>query len=120
LPQEPADPADVLRRTGSEIAGTSTEAQEDATVIDDDDFMPGGVVMRDRILVKVGRHRDENMSSFDEAFQVSLQRFQQLTLFQRRDPCFRYEPMEEYLVGMTMTSVDFYSDWVSSPAHVPS
>lgn len=69
-PDSPADPLEVLNRSGEEAAGTSTGAQEDATVIDNDDFLPGGIVMRDRVLVKIGRHRDESLTQFDEMTQV--------------------------------------------------
>lgn len=97
--QVPAHPNDVLARSGSNAEGTSHDAVEDATVIDDD-VLPGGVVMRDRVVVKVGRHRDEGIRIFDETEQ-------------RRSPCYRIDPMEEYILGMTVTSIDFYLDWVS-------
>lgn len=98
--QDPAQPHEVLARSGSEVEGTSHDAVEDSTVIDEDVF-PGGVVMRDRALVKIGRHRDEGIGNFDEAAQ-------------RRSPFYRVDPMEEYVLGMTVTSVDFYLDWVSN------
>lgn len=66
----PVDPKSVLTRTGIEVAGASAGDHEPA-VVDTDDFMPGGVVMRDRVLVKLGRHRDEGITSFDEMAQVS-------------------------------------------------
>lgn len=97
----PADPVAVLTRTAPE--GTSADAQQQDILIDTDDFMPGGIVMRDRVLVKVGRHQADRLGAFDEAQQ-------------RRNPCFRLEDMEEYVVAMTMTSVDFYQDWVSGGA----
>jgi hypothetical protein len=69
---EPANPIDVLSRTGEDARGTSAEASTKASVIDQDDFMPGGFVMRDRALVKVGRHRDEEIRVFDEEFAVRV------------------------------------------------
>ncbi|BEJ14793.1 hypothetical protein CspHIS471_0405600 [Cutaneotrichosporon sp. HIS471] len=92
--QPPAHPRQVLARSGPELASTS---QDTGTEIDHD-VLPGGVVMRDRACVKVGRHLDESIRYFDESVQ-------------RRSPCYRVDPMEEYLLGMTVTSVDFYSDW---------
>ncbi|KLT42021.1 hypothetical protein CC85DRAFT_285951 [Cutaneotrichosporon oleaginosum] len=95
--QAPAHPYAVLARSGSSVEGTSADAVGDALPIDDD-VLPGGIVMRDRACVKVGRHREENMGHFDE-------------LTQRRSPCYRIDPMEEYVLGMTVTSIDFYLDW---------
>lgn len=100
--QTPAHPREVLARSGTEVEGTSADATEDAMVIDDDDVLPGGVVMRDRVAVKVGKHRDENIQSFDE-------------MAQRRNPCTRIDRMEEYVLAMTVLSIDFYMDWVSCP-----
>jgi hypothetical protein len=98
--QAPAHPHAVLARSGSDVEGTSADAVGDAVPIDDD-VLPGGIVMRDRACIKVGRHRDESIGHFDE-------------MTQRRSPCYRIEPMEEYVLGMTVTSIDFYLDWVSS------
>ncbi|KAL1412835.1 hypothetical protein Q8F55_000584 [Vanrija albida] len=93
--EAPADPVSVLTRPPTH--GTSADAQQDL-LIDTDDFMPGGIVMRDRVLVKVGRHLADRLGPFDEAQQ-------------RRNPCYRFDDMEEYVLAMTMTSVDFYQDW---------
>lgn len=95
----PVHPGEVLARSGSDVEGTSADGADDAVLIDDD-VLPGGIVMRDRACVKVGRHRDESIANFDEATQ-------------RRSPCYRVDPMEEYVIGMTVTSIDFYLDWVS-------
>lgn len=94
--KKPADPMAVLSRDGAAIDGTSSGAA--TTAFDDDDFMPGGVVMRDRALVKIGRHRGDFLTLFDEEAE-------------RRMPCARIDPTEQYIVAMTMTSVDIYSDW---------
>lgn len=94
--KKPADPMAVLSRDGAAIDGTSSGAATSA--FDDDDFMPGGVVMRDRALVKIGRHRGDFLTLFDEEAE-------------RRMPCTRIDPTEQYIVAMTMTSVDIYSDW---------
>lgn len=94
--QEPADPIAVLNREGVDIDGTSSGAT--TTALDDDDFMPGGVVMRDRALLKIGRQRSELIDVFDEEAE-------------RSSPCAYTDPMEQCLVALTMTSVDIYSNW---------
>lgn len=94
--KKPADPLAVLSREGADAEGTSSGAATSA--LDEDDFMPGGVVMRDRVLIKIGRHRDDFLTTFDEAAERSM-------------PCARIDPTEQYIVAMTMTSVDIYSDW---------
>lgn len=94
--KKPADPMAVLSRDGAAIDGTSSGAATSA--FDEDDFMPGGVVMRDRALVKIGRHRGDFLTGFDEEAE-------------RRLPCTRIDLTEQYIVAMTMTSVDIYSDW---------
>lgn len=91
--QQPANPRDVLARSGSEINGTSADA-----TADEDEYAPGDFVMRDRLLVKVGRHRDEKLTHYDE-------------MTARREPCHRTDPLEEYACGLTLTTVDFFSDW---------
>lgn len=94
--QEPADPNEVLARSGSAINGTSADATEGMD--DEDEYPADGIVMRDRVLVKVGRHKDEQLNQFDE-------------MTERRNPCYRFDPLEEYVCGLTTTAVDFYTDW---------
>ncbi|WWD18499.1 hypothetical protein CI109_102951 [Kwoniella shandongensis] len=104
--KEPADPEDVLSREGDEAAGTSAGAVEEAMEEEADDQWeeqkrPGEVIMReraDRMLVRVGYHREDNVSGFNEASQ-------------RRNPCARLEPMEEYIVVWRKGLIEFYQDW---------
>lgn len=85
----PANPGEVLARAGEDAEGTSAGAQEAALNDDewdeDEEIRLGdvilrgafsavdGVLMADRMLVKVGYHRDEGLDGFDEAKQVCLQ-----------------------------------------------
>jgi hypothetical protein len=56
--------------------------------------------MTDRMLVRVAHHREENIGVFDEEAQ-------------RRNPCDRLEPMEEFIVVWRKGRVEFYQDLVS-------
>lgn len=76
--KEPAAPEAVLAREGTRAAGTSAGAAEEAMheqeedeEDDEDDILPGDVIMRDRMLVRVGYHRDDGLAFYDEATQVS-------------------------------------------------
>ncbi|KAK8858607.1 hypothetical protein IAR55_002836 [Kwoniella newhampshirensis] len=98
----PVDPDAVLSREGDEAAGTSAGAAEQAMEEEDGEWeeekRPGEVILRDRMLVRVGYHREDHVSAFDEAAQ-------------RRNPCARLEPMEEYIVVWRKGLVELYSDW---------
>ncbi|ORY24284.1 Pleckstrin homology domain-domain-containing protein [Naematelia encephala] len=101
--KRPADPEDVLARQGDDAAGTSYQATEEAleseSQMDEwEDPAIGQVLMRDRMLVRVAYHREENIRTFDEAFQ-------------RRKPCTRLDPMEEYIVVWRKGRIELYSDW---------
>ena len=174
---EPADPKEVLARTGSEVVGTSagvieahrarpgvagpsTSAQVDPTVnlsssrdprthgrgknkgkgkpMGNDELgldptvqteaaaHPDAVVLRDRMLVRVGRNRERGLAGYDEAMS-------------RRKPCSRLERMEgefqvhrhgslllalimslsrcaaEYLVVYRKGRIELYQEWVGRP-----
>lgn len=94
----PEDPEAVLAREGSEAEGTSAGAQESALEEEEWDEIDNGgrmndVIMRgqlrlpspllhlilDRMLVKVGYHRDENLHDLDEAKQVSVKAMEELS-----------------------------------------
>ncbi|WVR06432.1 hypothetical protein IAU60_003463 [Kwoniella sp. DSM 27419] len=104
----PVDPMDVLNREGDQAAGTSAGAVEEAldereAVGDEDDTWvedkrPGEVIMRDRMLVRVGYHREEKIARFDESVQ-------------RRNPCARLEPFEEYIVVWRKSQIELYQDY---------
>ncbi|KAL7420775.1 hypothetical protein Q5752_004727 [Cryptotrichosporon argae] len=93
----PAEPEAVLAREGEDAAGTSAGAVEDALEEEEEEEF-GQVVMRDRMLVRVAHHREENLALFDEATE-------------RRTPCDRSERLEEYIVVMRRGRVEFYQDW---------
>jgi len=175
---EPADPRQVLARTGSEVVGTSAGVVEahqkdvrtqpilaggpprlkpsktpgqqagaskpgvsnaelglDPAGHTEDDAGPDAVVLRDRMLLRVGRNRDRSLVDFDEAML-------------RRKPCSRLERMEggsnglssmrshfeltrgsdvdspscsaaEYLVVYRKGRIELYQEWVrrSTLAH---
>ncbi|WVF68945.1 hypothetical protein IAT40_003719 [Kwoniella sp. CBS 6097] len=100
----PVDPRDVLSREGDEAAGTSAGAVEDA--LDErgeeegweEDRRPGEVIMRDRMLVRVGYHREDQISGFDETAQ-------------RRNPCARLDPFEEFIVVWRKGQIELYQDY---------
>jgi hypothetical protein len=52
------------------------------------------------MLVRVAYHREDNIPIYDEEAQ-------------RRNPCSRIEPLEEYIVVWRRGRVEFYQDWVS-------
>ncbi len=71
----PANPTDVLARSGEDVAGTSAgviEARADGQGDgdDDNDFVPGEVIMRDRMLVRVSYSRDGGLVGYDEEIEV--------------------------------------------------
>lgn len=82
--EPPADPLEVLARTGDQVEGTSAgvveqsepaldrEEEEDAT-----DYGPDSVVLRDRFLVRVGRMRGQGFKGYDESTAVSKSRSSQ-------------------------------------------
>ncbi|WVQ73104.1 hypothetical protein IAR50_002668 [Cryptococcus sp. DSM 104548] len=97
----PARPEDVLEREGAGAEGTSAGAVEDA--LGDNEWLPedrkvGEVILRDRMLVRVGYHRENNITVFDETAQ-------------RRSPCQRLDTFEEYIVVWRKGQVEFYQDW---------
>ncbi|WVQ83201.1 hypothetical protein IAT38_005340 [Cryptococcus sp. DSM 104549] len=104
---EPASPYSVLLREGEAAEGTSAGAVEDTASErqesredweDEEERRPGDVILRDRMLVRVGYHKENGITGFDEASQ-------------RRTPCARLEPMEEYIVVWRKGQVEFYQDW---------
>lgn len=176
---EPADPREVLARTGSEVVGTSAGVIEahrarpggstattagrvdptanlsssrdprterksggpgkgkarvgnaelglDPTAQDDADAHPDAVVLRDRMLVRVGRNRERGLGGYDEAMS-------------RRKPCSRLNRMEgeyehgknwavpvslstqtgestEYLVVYRKGRIELYQEWVGRTGH---
>ncbi|WRT67825.1 uncharacterized protein IL334_004799 [Kwoniella shivajii] len=98
----PVDPAEVLERSGDEVAGTSHEAVEEALEEEEEDWeevrKPGEVILRDRMLVRVGYHREDNVRGFDEASQ-------------RRNPCARLDPLEEFIVIYRKSQIELYSNY---------
>ncbi|OCF45974.1 hypothetical protein I317_00062 [Kwoniella heveanensis CBS 569] len=100
----PVDPQDVLSRAGDEAAGTSAGAVENALDERDEeeaweeDRRPGEVIMRDRMLVRVGYHREEHISGFDETAQ-------------RRNPCARLDHFEEFIVVWRKGQIELYQDY---------
>ncbi|OXM79382.1 spore wall assembly-related protein [Cryptococcus neoformans Bt63] len=99
----PVDPNTVLSRAGEEAQGTSSGAAADAMAEEEDKpqeplALQGNVLYKDRMLVRVGYHREENIASFDEAAQ-------------RRNPCSKLEPFEEYIVVWRKGFVEFYQEW---------
>ncbi|TYJ58455.1 hypothetical protein B9479_000662 [Cryptococcus floricola] len=98
---EPAKPEHVLEREGAEAEGTSAGAVEE--VLGENEWLPeerkvGEVILRDRMLVRVGYHRENNITVFDETAQ-------------RRNPCQRLDVFEEYIVVWRKGQVEFYQDW---------
>lgn len=98
----PVDPNMVLSREGEEVQGTSSGAAADAMVEGDKSqellARQGNVLYKDRMLVRVGYHREENILSFDEASQ-------------RRNPCSKLDPFEEYIVVWRKGFVELYQEW---------
>ncbi|KIR57141.1 spore wall assembly protein [Cryptococcus gattii Ru294] len=98
----PVDPNTVLSRVGEEAQGTSSGAAADAMVEEPKSQKPlsrqGNVLYKDRMLVRVGYHNEENIVSFDEAAQ-------------RRNPCSKLDPFEEYIVVWRKGFVEFYQEW---------
>ncbi|WVQ96460.1 hypothetical protein IAU59_003565 [Kwoniella sp. CBS 9459] len=100
----PVDPRTVLSREGDAAAGTSAGAVEDA--LDEreedeaweEDRRPGEVIMRDRMLVRVGYHREEQISGFNETAQ-------------RRNPCARLDQFEEFIVVWRKGQIELYQDY---------
>lgn len=79
--EPPADPLEVLARTGDQVEGTSagvveqSEPSMPASDVDDDEdqeeYGPDSVVLRDRLLVRVGRMRGQGFKGYDEVTAVS-------------------------------------------------
>lgn len=76
--KRPADPTDVLERQGDAVAGTSAEAAEHTAqeIAEEEEegtsLRVGQVIMRDRMLVRVGYHEKDGIGLFNEYSQVSL------------------------------------------------
>ncbi|KAK4686458.1 hypothetical protein P7C73_g3664, partial [Tremellales sp. Uapishka_1] len=115
--KQPVNPEDVLAREGDDAAGTSAGAVEDMMEDeqeedDEGDILPGDVIMRgrlvwrylwltaDRMLVRVGHHREEDIHLFDEAAM-------------RRSPCTKMEIFEEYIVVLRKDRLELYQDWTT-------
>ena len=60
--------------------------------------------------MKVGYHRDESLHDFDEKKQVGL--VLEPRSCQRRSPCIRMEPFEEYIVTYRPGRIELYQEWV--------
>ncbi|WVO12653.1 hypothetical protein L204_100258 [Cryptococcus depauperatus] len=94
----PANPVSVLSREGEETQGTSAGATEDAMSSQDDTKGAGDIVLRDRMIVRIGYHREDGLKAFDEATQ-------------RRSPCSRLELFEEYIAVWRRGCIELYQDW---------
>ncbi|WVQ65819.1 uncharacterized protein L199_003997 [Kwoniella botswanensis] len=100
--RDPVHPMKVLERTGQEAEGTSHQAVEIALEEEEEDWeevkRPGEVILRDRMIVRVGYHREDKLPGFDEAAQ-------------RRNPCARLDPLEEYIVIYRKNQIELYSNY---------
>nr|XP_018262424.1 uncharacterized protein I303_05441 [Kwoniella dejecticola CBS 10117]OBR84582.1 hypothetical protein I303_05441 [Kwoniella dejecticola CBS 10117] len=99
--KDPVHPMEVLERSGEDAIGTSHEAVEEAQEEEEDweeVKRPGEVILRDRMIVKIGYHREDKLSGFDEAAQ-------------RRNPCARLDPLEEYIVVYRKGQLELYSNY---------
>ncbi|WVW84624.1 hypothetical protein I302_106658 [Kwoniella bestiolae CBS 10118] len=102
--REPVHPLEVLERSGEDAVGTSYQAVQDALEEEGEEDWeeikrPGEVVLRDRMIVRVGYHREDKLPGFDEAAQ-------------RRNPCARLEPLEEYIVIYRKGQLELYSNYI--------
>ncbi|KAJ6508926.1 Pleckstrin homology domain-containing protein [Mycena sanguinolenta] len=95
----PAPPSEVLERSPSELLATSAEAM---STPEPPKQLPGGVVMRDRMLVRVGYTESESIGPvFDEETS-------------RKTRGIRYQEWAEFIVVWRNKSIHFYE-----PHNVP-
>ncbi|WWC88719.1 uncharacterized protein L201_003632 [Kwoniella dendrophila CBS 6074] len=104
--KSPVHPLKVLERSGDDVIGTSQQAVEEALEEqeeeEEDDWeevkRPGEIILRDRMIVRVGYHREDKLVGFDENSQ-------------RRNPCSRLDPLEEYIGIYRKGQIELYSNY---------
>ncbi|KAG7443112.1 uncharacterized protein BT62DRAFT_935448 [Guyanagaster necrorhizus] len=97
--QEPVAPEEVLERCGEAVEETSAGAMTPATAYADSNAGWGGVIMRDRMLVRVSYTECESLGSQFDEYQ------------HRMTSGLRHEDWAEFMVVWRRDSIEVYEDY---------